>query len=65
MKEAFLEENKIEIENEVSCTVFGVSAPISTYLYSIMAGPYACIECPYKFKIPMRLFCRKSILEHT
>ena len=30
-----------------------------------MAGPYECIPCPYKFKIPMKIFCRRSLLQYT
>ena len=43
---------------------FAKSVKISTYLYCICAGPYACFEpigSNVDDQIPMRLYCRQSL----
>jgi aminopeptidase N len=48
---------------------FAESVPISTYIYSMVAGPFDCIlpknECPELKNVPLRLFCRKGLTQYV
>lgn len=52
-------------EVEFRAHEFSASYKLSPYLYSIMAGPYVCFEGDQTARIPQRVFCRKSIAQHT
>ena len=59
MVDLFKGESKYVIE-------FGQSQPISTYVYSLVAGPFEefkTTEDRY-LPIPLRIFCRKSLAKH-
>jgi aminopeptidase N len=46
---------------------FAKTAPMSTYLVALIAGPYASwsdIYTGWAIEIPLRLFCRKSLQQH-
>jgi aminopeptidase N len=48
---------------------FAPTAPISTYLVAVIAGPYACHSDVYSdtatnVEIPLRIFCRQSLEKH-
>jgi aminopeptidase N len=48
-----------------STFTFEVTKPISTYLFTVIAGPFKKIESENPFKgIPMALYCRESLHEH-
>jgi aminopeptidase N len=52
----------------VACHRFDKSVPISTYIYSLVAGAYSVTfpkEADVDPQIPMRLLCRKSLAEHV
>ena len=40
--------------------MFDTTPPISTYLYALAAGPYCSISNESDFKVPMRIYCRKT-----
>ena len=44
---------------------FNESAKISTYLYVIVAGPYGYYESNVEGMPPMRIYARKSLMEHV
>mmetsp|Transcript_1239 Transcript_1239/g.1434 ORF Transcript_1239/g.1434 Transcript_1239/m.1434 type:complete len:274 (-) Transcript_1239:1266-2087(-) len=51
-------------EGSVWLHTFEACPPISTYIYNMCAGQYEVIESPVQdFKVPMRIFLRKSKLE--
>ncbi len=39
---------------------FDITPPISTYIYGLSAGPYYSFKNDSGFKVPMKIFCRKS-----
>lgn len=43
--------------------VFNESPPIATYLYAIIAGPYAHVEPNVDGLPPMRIFGRQSVMK--
>lgn len=45
--------------------IFNESAKISTYLYVIVAGPYGYYESNVEGMPPMRIYARKSLMEHV
>jgi len=53
----------------VNCFEFGESFKISPYLFCFVAGPYVCFESDkpeiQKFKLPLRMFSRKSIAKYA
>ena len=55
-------------DKKVIAHEFAKSARISTYLFCIVAGAFDCLEPnPGKGhpKFPMKIYCRKSLTEHT
>jgi aminopeptidase N len=54
---------------KVNCFQFDESYRISTYLFCFVAGPYVCFESDKPeikdYKVPMRIFCRKSIAKYV
>ena len=53
-------------EEEVSCFEFRKSPKISVYLYSVCAGPYHMFETDKPdYRIPMNLYCRKSLIKYV
>jgi aminopeptidase N len=54
-------------ELPIKCFEFKLSPKISTYLYSIMAGPYHCFELPSDLdkKLRQRIFCRQSMAKYV
>lgn len=50
-----------------SCSRFEKSQPISTYLYSLVAGSYVTMHPPadVDYRLSMRLFCRKSLEKYV
>ena len=53
----------------MACYQFGESPKLSVYLYSIIAGPYELVECDQpeirEYKVPLRIFSRKSIKRYA
>lgn len=53
----------------VNCFEFGESFKISPYLFCFVAGPYVCFESDkpeiQQFKVPLRMFSRKSIAKYA
>jgi aminopeptidase N len=53
----------------VNCFEFGESYKLSTYLFCFVAGPYVCFESEKPaikdFKVPLRMFSRKSIAKYA
>jgi aminopeptidase N len=44
---------------------FANSVPISTYIYSLVAGPFYEFTPDEEFKVPLRLLCRSSLKDHV
>ena len=42
-------------------TFFDTTPKIAPYLYAICAGPYHCINNPYQYIVPIRIFMRDSL----
>jgi aminopeptidase N len=40
--------------------IFHTCPPISTYIYALAAGPYCCIPNETGYKVPMKIYCRKT-----
>ena len=51
-------------QEEVRCFVFEESYKLSTYLYSLVAGPYREFKNDVEFEVPLRIFCRESMAKH-
>ncbi|EAS02858.2 peptidase M1 family aminopeptidase (macronuclear) [Tetrahymena thermophila SB210] len=55
----------IEDNSSYDLREFPESKPLASYLFGIMAGPYAEVKCKQTYKnIPMSLFTRESIMPH-
>ena len=52
--------DRLGISTSGNMFIFETCPPISTYLYSIAAGPYVSIQNESKFRIPMKIYCRKT-----
>lgn len=54
-------------DQSYSCSRFEKSQPISTYLYSLVAGPYTVMHPPadVDYRLSMRLLCRKSLEKYV
>lgn len=53
-------------ETKHHCFEFEKSQPISTYLYSCVVGPFSILyPSDDSYRIPMRLFCRKSLEKYV
>ncbi|MBC7530088.1 MAG: aminopeptidase N [Oligoflexus sp.] len=57
-------ENKIEDQKSARLWNFPESLPISTYLFSLVAGPYKIWE-DQKFRIPLRVMARQSLAAYV
>lgn len=53
-----------ENEAEVQVLRFERTPKLSTYLYSLHAGPFHVWENKENPGVPLRIFCRKSLVEH-
>ena len=39
---------------------FFPTPPISTYVYALAVGPYCCIPNEQTYRVPMKIYCRKT-----
>ena len=39
---------------------FAATPAISTYIYALAVGPYCCIPNESGYKVPMKIYCRKT-----
>lgn len=52
-------------KNSIKLTNIFLLVPISTYLFAIIAGPYAIFSDSYEdshVKVPLRIICRKTLV---
>lgn len=40
--------------------MFETCPPISTYIYALTVGPYTCIANESDYRVPMKIYCRKT-----
>jgi len=40
--------------------LFETCPPISTYIYALTVGPYTCIANESDYRVPMKIYCRKT-----
>jgi len=51
-------------QDGVRCFMFEESPKLSTYLYSVIAGPYKEYTNPHEFIVPLRIYCRQSMAKY-
>ncbi|RYZ57157.1 MAG: aminopeptidase N [Proteobacteria bacterium] len=57
-------ENKIDVQKSARLWTFPESLPISSYVFSLHAGPYKIWE-DSKFRIPLRVMARQSLAQYV